>query len=978
MANLARNYRIVPVPQGRDSFFESLSVALKTVGLNVTPFDARMGTVASLNFNWSPQNNPTILRFNNSNRQLEESSRVITNLNEYKRIMGTPKTQPGDREFKAASRAYRVNIKFVGPNFGFWTQHTQTYPGQARGTIYIQMDKLPMQGEQIHFQPLVPIPLLNKVKLPQVKLPQVNMPSMPQVKMPQVKLPSWPQGFGQKDVAATVAAAIANAKTALPKVSTKREPPAGFRIAGFLSYLGKPTSVPLYQKENSNVNSQKAARLKSTGQLVTGWAGWKIVGDDLVWKGGKVEVNTNEVAAAIAAAASKIPGVAEQVKIKKPGVAAVFASKFKNTSGKRLNVVGAIRDALATVTSKKTAPPPASNASGARVLKNAKVDVNSIARAINSARPRVAKSVSFSFWGRKPQAPPTGEEPPTKNVASGATFPRIERLRTQFAIALAERAKARANAKEAANAKAAANAQAKAQARANRAKQKAANAEARAKARREDKEAQIAAKQAAKEAANAEAAAKAAAKAAAEAKAKANRNAAEAKARANRNAAIAKARANANAKRQKKAEAEAKLEELKKKQKELRNSGNTEGANALNAEIAAAQQAANNAGRESQNANAALNAAQQPPAPPPPLEPQNEEANFNINGLNTNTNNSSVIQRLAMLFAQQLTIDQETMLLRILDARLTRIFSSNVNWGNRGNVTGVKAKLLAYQNGLAGAIRSRPRVKQLIGRYVAQFKSFTKNVTGGGSGGFINFGSAISYGNSLERRARYAGGPEYFGRPGGGGPQYFPRNNGRPGQIPGTTNRGTSAYPFLHPEDPRAKVISGLSANERKVVSSAKDAEIVNKIIQGAGGPEKVKKAVEVLKYYPKNTAVKMGLVTPTVANAVNKLGGPNRANVAVSINRKIQTAVKRKKSRVTKKKAPPAHKPPVRARLLKALVKKFTKNEIVRIAGENALGSKNNKTKNNLVRNFTKYVRRQPKKKSGSVTKGSSPTKKK
>jgi len=55
----------------------------------------------------------------------------------------------------------------------------------------------------------------------------------------------------------------------------------------------------------------------------------------------------------------------------------------------------------------------------------------------------------------------------------------------------------------------------------------------------------------------------------------------------------------------------------------------------------------------------------------------------------------------------------------------------------------------------------------------------------------------------------------------------------------------------------------------------------------------------------------------------------------------------------------------------LKAMVKKFTKNELVRIAGENALGSKNNKTKNSLVKNFTKFMRRQPKKKAGPVFQG-------
>ena len=112
MANLARNYRVVPVPQGRDSFFESMSIALKTVGITASPFDVRMGTVASLNLNWDPQGN-YIPRFNDPTK-----SKTVTSLNEYKRIMSSQQIQPGKREFTAASKAYRVNIKFVAPNFG--------------------------------------------------------------------------------------------------------------------------------------------------------------------------------------------------------------------------------------------------------------------------------------------------------------------------------------------------------------------------------------------------------------------------------------------------------------------------------------------------------------------------------------------------------------------------------------------------------------------------------------------------------------------------------------------------------------------------------------------------------------------------------------------------------------------------------------------------------------------------------------------
>ena len=184
-------------------------------------------------------------------------------------------------------------------------------------------------------------------------------------------------------------------------------------------------------------------------------------------------------------------------------------------------------------------------------------------------------------------------------------------------------------------------------------------------------------------------------------------------------------------------------------------------------------------------------------------------------------------------------------------------------------------------------------------------------------------------------------------------------------------------FPAL-PAEQRAAIAAqatrNLTPNQKRVVNTAGGAQLVANIVAKAGGANKVKQAATALQTYSKNNAVRMGLTTNIAVNAVNKLGGPMNAITAAAITNKIvaamnqkvvanRAAVKRKQKRKSKPKPKPAPEPsPIRARLLKAMVKKFTKNELVRIAGENALGSKNNKTKNSLVKNFTKFMRRQPK----------------
>ena len=237
-----------------------------------------------------------------------------------------------------------------------------------------------------------------------------------------------------------------------------------------------------------------------------------------------------------------------------------------------------------------------------------------------------------------------------------------------------------------------------------------------------------------------------------------------------------------------------------------------------------------------------------------------------------------------------------------------------------------------------------------------------------------NFSNAFEYANRQERDMR--GG---FGAP---APSF---NTRRTQSFTGAAPQPPSSLTFPSlPAEQKAAILSqvsrNLTPNQKRVVNTAGGPELVANIVAKAGGANKVKQAAMALQTYSKNNAVKMGLATVAAVNAVNRLGGSVNAVTAAAITNKIvvamnqkvvanRAAVKRKSKSKPKPKPAPAPKPAIRARLLKAMVKKFTKNELVKIAGENALGSKNNKTKNSLVKNFTKFMRRQPKQKKGSVT---------
>ena len=189
------------------------------------------------------------------------------------------------------------------------------------------------------------------------------------------------------------------------------------------------------------------------------------------------------------------------------------------------------------------------------------------------------------------------------------------------------------------------------------------------------------------------------------------------------------------------------------------------------------------------------------------------------------------------------------------------------------------------------------------------------------------------------------------------------------GTSAGRAPRGGPTPAPTEREQVAEKFANMITSNEKAAINNMGGSSVIQKILKESGGPIELEKAATALKKFPnKNIAIQMTGASPKAINAVQSIGGPNRANVILSLNHKLnvaQSSVRkaRKAKRARKAKlAAPANR--VRVTLLKAMVKKFTKNEIVKIAGENALGSKNNKNKNTLVTNLTKYVRRQAKKK--------------
>ena len=252
----------------------------------------------------------------------------------------------------------------------------------------------------------------------------------------------------------------------------------------------------------------------------------------------------------------------------------------------------------------------------------------------------------------------------------------------------------------------------------------------------------------------------------------------------------------------------------------------------------------------------------------------------------------------------------------------------------------------------------------------------------GGGGGFPNNNNNENYYERMlarqERNAamRYSRGGSRRGSRGFGANQAEMQNQLRrlmaerqAGASSGRAPRGGPTPAPTEREQVAEKFANMITSNEKSAINNMGGSSAIQKILRESGGPIELEKASTALKKFPnKNMAIQMTGASPKAINAVQRIGGPNRANVILSVNHKLnvaQSSVRkaRKAKRARKAKlAAPANR--VRATLLKAMIKKFTKDEIVKIAGENALGTKNNKNKNTLVKNFTKYVRRQPKKK--------------
>jgi hypothetical protein len=101
--------------------------------------------------------------------------------------------------------------------------------------------------------------------------------------------------------------------------------------------------------------------------------------------------------------------------------------------------------------------------------------------------------------------------------------------------------------------------------------------------------------------------------------------------------------------------------------------------------------------------------------------------------------------------------------------------------------------------------------------------------------------------------------------------------------------------------------------------------------------------------------------VKPAAIAAVKAIGTPNRAmNVVNAVTNMNANANVRVSPTPVNKKAPQ----PIRVKLMKEIIKRLTKEEIIQLVGESSLGNKKANSKNELVKNFTKFVRRQPKKK--------------
>ena len=671
--------------------------------------------------------------------------------------------------------------------------------------------------------------------------------------------------------AASLAAAIVNG---LPKnMDKKRGPSDGWRAAGTLQFLGQTTGVPLYQKKDSNANSQKYFRLKGTDVHKYTYNGWKIIGDDLVWVGAKPTVNSDKIARAIAEAAIRIPAVAGHVNMssKQAGLFARIFSRGASAPAVRsvmssARVANAIRNALKDRRTIGGGGQSGGQSGGGGPRRS----VSSIANAIRNAIKRGTPSART----------PSARTPPAR-TGSG---PR----RSLSSIANAFR-----------------------------------NA---IKGRR------------------------------------------AAGGQPPPPGGTPPPHVKPEAGGQPPPPGGTPPPHVKPEAGGKSSNGKPEaGGKSSNGKPASNHFVFTNNKKNVLDVQGTLNKFHS-------TGPGDEDVVKFYNKLVQSISNKERNNQLNTMFARVITR---------LDKHLSDIFDI------KNNRT-VLNRFLYYEQNLA-----REELKSIARKYIKKYKNANPETKPPGAGapppksglsfpslfgGRNNIHGAINYANRQERA--YRGYNRGFGPP---APSFNTRRAAP--SLAGTAPPPPAAFTFpALPAEQRAalaaQVSRNLTPNQKRVVNTAGGAQLVANIVAKAGGANKVKQAATALQTYTKNNAVRMGLTTNIAANAVIKLGGPMNAATAAAITNKIfaamnqkvvanRAAVTRKKKRKSKPKPKPAPEAaPIRARLLNAMVKKFTKNELVKIAGENALGSKNNKTKNMLVKHFTKFMRRQPKGgKKGSVT---------
>ena len=227
----------------------------------------------------------------------------------------------------------------------------------------------------------------------------------------------------------------------------------------------------------------------------------------------------------------------------------------------------------------------------------------------------------------------------------------------------------------------------------------------------------------------------------------------------------------------------------------------------------------------------------------------------------------------------------------------------------------------------------------------------------------------------LEEDARYTRRPAWtpmnmFGRRRNNyGPRFLPpqlaKMFGYPEPPRAPRNLGINPFPAPQPPPqppapPRALVrnFNALPPAQKNAVQQAGGINNSLRIIQNGGGAQEVAKAAEALNEFPNaNQAMAIKNVKPAAIAAVKAIGTPNRAmnvvNAVTNMNVRVSPTP-------VNKKAPQ----PIRVKLMKEIIKRLTKEEIIQLVGESALGNKKANSKNELVKNFTKFVRRQPKKK--------------